>query len=70
MIYHKQNQILRVLTVFSVVILPLTLISGIYGMNFQHIPFASAEHGFWDVVGVMLVLAGGMLAYFRHKRWI
>src|SRR3954466_6298177 len=49
-IAHKQNDILRVLTVFSVIMLPLTLISGIYGMNFEHIPFRGAEHGFFDVV--------------------
>src|SRR6202008_2668371 len=43
-IAHKQNDILRVLTVFSVIMLPLTLISGIYGMNFEHIPFRGAAH--------------------------
>ena len=41
-IAHRQNDILRVLTVFSVIILPLTLITGIYGMNFEHIPFSHA----------------------------
>ena len=48
MIAHKQNDILRILTVFSVVLLPLTLISGIYGMNFDRIPFRHDAHGFYD----------------------
>jgi magnesium transporter len=69
-IAHKQNDILRVLTVFSVIMLPLTLISGIYGMNFEHIPFRGAEHGFFDVVIGMVIIACGMLGYFRWKRWI
>jgi magnesium transporter len=69
-IAHKQNDILRVLTIFSVVLLPLTLMSGIYGMNFQHIPFSADYHGFVTMVGIMLALAVGMLSYFRWKRWI
>ena len=45
MIAHKQNDILRVLTLFSVIMLPLTLISGIYGMNVGH-PVPAHRHGF------------------------
>jgi magnesium transporter len=69
-IAHRQNDILRVLTVFSVVILPLTLITGIYGMNFSHIPFSSEPHGFFDVIVGMLLIAAAMLGFFRWKRWI
>jgi len=69
-IAHKQNDILRVLTIFSVVLLPLTLMSGIYGMNFQHIPFSADYHGFVTMVGIMLGLAICMLGFFRWKRWI
>ena len=50
-IAHKQNDILRVLTVFSVILLPLTLlITGIFGMNFRHIPFTKDYHGFLATV--------------------
>ncbi|MGZ4481431.1 MAG: magnesium/cobalt transporter CorA [Gaiellales bacterium] len=69
-IAHNQNDILRVLTVFSVIILPLTLITGIYGMNFDYIPFSGERHGFYDVVIGMLIIAAGMLAFFRSKRWL
>ena len=62
MIAHKQNDILRVLTIFSVVLLPLTLLAGIYGMNVGHIPFSDDVHGFWTIVGVMLMLSS------RHAR--
>ncbi len=70
MIAHRQNDILRVLTVFSVIILPLTLITGIYGMNFEHIPFSHAQHGFFDVIVGMLLISAAMLGFFRWKRWI
>jgi magnesium transporter len=68
-IAHKQNDILRVLTIFSVIILPLTLISGIYGMNVG-IPRQWAADTFWAIVGGMLAIAVGMLAYFRYKSWL
>jgi magnesium transporter len=68
-IAHKQNDILRVLTVFSVIMLPLTLISGIYGMNVG-IPRQHAADTFWVIVGGMLALAAGMLSYFRYKSWL
>jgi magnesium transporter len=68
-IAHKQNDILRLLTIFSVIILPLTLISGIYGMNVG-IPRQWAADTFWAIVGGMLAIAVGMLAYFRYKSWL
>src|SRR6478735_1320366 len=69
-IAHKQNDILRVLTIFSVVLLPLTLMSGIFGMNFGHIPFSREYHGFAITVAIMLTVATGLLGYFHWKRWI
>jgi magnesium transporter len=68
-IQHKQNDILLTLTVFSVILLPLTLISGILGMNVP-IPYQTQGHSFYDVIVLMIVIALGMLGYFRLKRWI
>ncbi|MGN6380765.1 MAG: magnesium/cobalt transporter CorA [Gaiellales bacterium] len=68
-IAHKQNDILRLLTIFSVILLPLTLISGIYGMNVG-LPDQHAGHAFWLIFGGMLTIAICMLAYFRHKSWL
>jgi magnesium transporter len=61
--------VLRVLTIFSVVLLPLTLISGIFGMNVRFPGFGSAA-AFWAIVAVMVVAVVGMVAFFRAKRWL
>jgi magnesium transporter len=68
-INHRQNDILRILTVFSVILLPLTLISGIFGMN-VHFPGFDTAWAFWTVFGVMVAAAVGMLGFFRYKRWL
>jgi magnesium transporter len=68
-IAHKQNDILRILTVFSVILLPLTLISGIFGMNVP-IPQEHAAHSFWTIIAVMVAIAAGMLVFFRLRRWL
>lgn len=66
----KLNDIIRVLTVFSVVFIPLTFMAGIYGMNFQHMPELShplAYGAFWLVE---ILIAAGMLWYFKRKGWL
>ena len=68
-ISHRLNDILRVLTAFSVVLLPLTLIASIWGMNVR-VPGQGKIEAFWIVIGVMAVLLGGMLAYFRRRGWL
>jgi magnesium transporter len=68
-IAHRQNDVLRVLTVFSVILLPLTLITGIFGMN-VHFPGFGTAAGFWGVIGLMIVVCGALIAFFRAKRWL
>ena len=68
-ISHRQNEVLRVLTVFSVILLPLTLITGIFGMNARFPGFDTAQ-GFWVVVAIMAGVALGLVAFFRYKRWL
>ncbi len=68
-ISHRQNDVLRVLTIFSVILLPLTLISGIFGMNVKFPGFGSHE-AFWTIVGVMLATIVAMVGFFRWKRWL
>jgi magnesium transporter len=66
-ISHRQNDVLRVLTVFSVVLLPLTLITGIFGMNVRFPGFDTAW-AFWTVIVVMGMVLCGLLGFFRYKR--
>ena len=68
-ISHSLNDILRVLTSISVVILPLTLIASVMGMN-SWVPFEHNEAGFFTVLGVMAVILIGMVAFFRSRRWL
>jgi magnesium transporter len=68
-ISHRQNDVLRILTVFSVVMLPLTLLSGIFGMN-VHFPGFETAAAFWVILGLMLVALTGLLGFFRYKRWL
>jgi magnesium transporter len=66
---HRLNDVLRVLTVLTVVFLPLTLITGIFGMNVR-VPGEGNAAAFWIVMGSMLVLAIGMIAFFRRRGWL
>src|SRR5256886_9887206 len=68
-ISDRQNDVLRILTVFSVILLPLTLISGIFGMN---VNFPGFETGpaWWVIVGLMIATIASMVAFFKYKRWL
>src|SRR4051812_18032013 len=68
-ISHRQNDVLRVLTIFSVVLLPLTLISGIFGMNVLF-PGEHTHAAFWVIVGLMVSTIVSMVAFFKYKRWL
>jgi magnesium transporter len=68
-ISHRQNDVLRLLTVITVIILPVTLITGIFGMNVAF-PGFGTSHAFWIVVGAMVATAGSLIAFFRYKGWL
>jgi magnesium transporter len=68
-IARHQNDVLRVLTVFSVVLLPLTLIASVFGMNVHFPGFGTAE-AFWLIIGAMLALIVTLVGFFRWKRWL
>jgi magnesium transporter len=67
---HRTSEIARVLTVLSGVLLPLTLITGIYGMNFPEIPELHLHNGYYYVLGLMALLALGLFLAFRRLGWI
>ena len=73
-IYHttmstKLNDIMKFLTVFSVIFIPLTFIAGIYGTNFDVVPELHYKYSYFIMWGVIVIVATGMLIYFRKKKW-
>lgn len=66
----QTNEIIRVLTVFSAILLPLTLVSGIFGMNFVNLPLAREPMGFWITVGAMALMALSLWLYFGRRRFV
>lgn len=69
-ISNRTNDIMKVLTMFTAVFIPLTFIAGIYGMNFEFMPELHAKWGYPIVLGSMAVIAVGILIYFRRKKWL
>ncbi len=67
---NKANEAMKVLTVFASIMLPLTVITGIYGMNFKRMPELEWAHGYPFVMGLMAVVAGGLFYFFRKKKWV
>ena len=69
LISHRTNEVIRALTVISVIILPLTLVSGLYGMNVR-LPFEGWGYAFEAILVLMLMTALAMLIFFKSRRWI
>jgi magnesium transporter len=67
---NRMNEIMKVLTIFSAIMLPLTFIAGVYGMNFEHMPELATNYGYFVVWGIMLIVAVGMLGFFWRRGWI
>lgn len=66
----RLNEVMRTLTVIATIMMPLGVITGIYGMNFEWMPMLHTPGGFWLVMGGMFALGGGMVAFFRWRRWL
>lgn len=67
---HKTNDVMKILTIFSVFFMPLTFIVGIYGMNFKFMPELESRWGYPLVLLLMAVLTGFIFFYFKRKRWL
>ncbi len=67
---HRTNNIMRTLTALTAIFLPLNLITGIFGMNFEAMPLLHQSDGFWIAVGVMAALAAGLGLFFWRKRYL
>ncbi len=66
----KTNEVMKVLAVFSSIMLPLTLIAGVYGMNFDNMPELHSPYGYFGALALMFVVGAGLLFYFWRKGWI
>lgn len=69
-INNRLNDILRVLTIFSVVFIPLTFLAGIYGMNFKYLPELEYRYAYPTFWAVLIGITAIMLGYFKRKRWL
>lgn len=67
---NKMNEVMKVLTIFASIFIPLTFIAGIYGMNFEIMPELKWEYGYIIAWGIMLSAAIILLLYFRRKKWL
>jgi len=67
---HRLNQIMKVLTIFTVIFVPLSFLAGIYGMNFENIPELKTRYGYFILLGVMLAIATVLLIIFKRKKWL
>ncbi|MDL2228284.1 magnesium transporter CorA family protein [Bacteroidales bacterium OttesenSCG-928-K03] len=66
---NRTNEIIKILTFFSSVLLPLTFITGLYGMNVD-LPFSQSNNAFFLLIGVMVITVVGMLIFFKRKHWL
>ncbi|MEA1925215.1 MAG: magnesium/cobalt transporter CorA [Candidatus Altiarchaeota archaeon] len=67
---NRMNEVMKVLTIISTIFIPLTFITGVYGMNFKHMPELGWQYGYPIVWAIMFLTAFSMFLYFRRKRWL
>jgi magnesium transporter len=67
---HRTNDIMRTLTVLTAIFLPLNLITGFFGMNFDSLPLIHSATGIWAAIGAMAAVGVGLMVYFRRKRYL
>ncbi|WP_339659258.1 CorA family divalent cation transporter [uncultured Polaribacter sp.] len=66
---HRLNEVMKTLTILSVIFIPLTFLAGIYGMNFENIPELKSKNGYFVLLGVMVLITIAAVWYFRRKKW-
>lgn len=66
---HRLNEVMKTLTILSVIFIPLTFLAGIYGMNFTNIPELNWKYGYFILLGVMVLITFGSVWYFKSKKW-
>jgi magnesium transporter len=69
-ISNSMNAVMKVLTIIATIFIPLTFIAGVYGMNFRYMPELEWRWAYPFILVVMIIVAIGMLIYFRKKKWL
>jgi len=69
-ISNRMNEVMKVLTIFAAIFIPLTFVAGIYGMNFAYMPELGWKWGYFAVLAIMATIGISMLIYFRNKKWL
>jgi len=67
---NKMNEVMKLLTIMSSIFIPVTFVAGVYGMNFENMPELKSPYGYAATWGVMLVIMGGLVLFFRRKKWL
>jgi Mg2+ and Co2+ transporter CorA len=67
---NRTNDIMRTLTVLTAIFLPLNLVTGVFGMNFEVMPLLKLDAGFWISIGLMVLIASGLIGFFLRKRYV
>jgi magnesium transporter len=65
----RLNEVMKALTIVSTIFLPLSFVAGVYGMNFNKIPLAQHQLGFYIACAGMVAIGIGMLLYFKWRKW-
>ena len=66
---HRLNEVMKTLTILSVIFIPLTFLAGIYGMNFENIPELKFKYGYFVLLGIMVFITICAIWYFKRKKW-
>ncbi len=69
-IANRMNDVMKILTIFAAIFIPLTFIAGIYGTNFEYLPELKFKYSYFIFWGAMVAVAGVMLIFFRKKKWL
>jgi magnesium transporter len=69
-ISNKMNEVMKILTIFAAIFIPLTFVAGIYGMNFSFMPELGWHWGYFVVLMVMATIGVSLLVYFKRKKWL
>ena len=67
---NRMNEVMKTLSIVATIILPLSLVTGVFGMNFEVMPGLKNPMGFWELMAVMAAIAGGLFIFFRWRKWL